>query len=132
MASRSLTWCARDAFLLPLCYTACFSEKAFQREMRRLRVPANAQPPFVMASANASTHFFEKSDGSVAAIVCMDTGTDAEPIQVACLLVHEAVHIWQEAMRLIGEDKPSAEFEAYTIQTISQELMYLYAEGKNR
>lgn len=35
-------------------------------------------------------------------------------------------------MQLIGEKSPSAEFEAYGIQAISQELMQLYAEGKNR
>jgi len=132
MASSKLTWCARDTFILPMSYTACFSETAFRRELRRLRLPAHAQPAFLNPSSNATTHFFERGDGSAAAIVCMPPDVEADPIQVACLLVHEAVHIWQESMRLIGEEKPSAEFEAYGIQTISQELMYLYAEGKNR
>jgi hypothetical protein len=46
--------------------------------------------------------------------------------QVYALLVHEAVHIWQDVKHRIGEDNPSSEFEAYAIQNISQELMLAY------
>lgn len=91
------TWCSRDAFVLPLRYTACFSEKAFRRELKRMGLAPHVQPPFVMPTANAATHFFEKSDGSVAAVVCMHHDTQADGVQIAALLVHEAVHIWREA-----------------------------------
>lgn len=132
MSRTRLTWCERGAVILPMCFTACFSETVFRREMRRLKVPVHAQPPFVKGGSNATTHFLERSDGSLAAIVCMDPDDEIDGIQIAALLVHEAVHIWQECMKVIGEEKPSAEFEAYGIQGISQQLMYLYAEGKNR
>ena len=49
-------------------------------------------------------------------------------IEVACLLVHEAVHIWQRTCEDYGEHRPSAEFEAYAIQNISQQLMQSYRE----
>ena len=38
----------------------------------------------------------------------------------------------RSACRILGETQPSDEFEAYNIQTISQELMDLYASGANR
>ena len=43
------------------------------------------------------------------------------------LLVHEAVHVWQAFCEDIGEKSPSDEFEAYSIQSISYELMTAYA-----
>lgn len=42
--------------------------------------------------------------------------------------MHEAVHIWQEMREKIGERFPSAEFEAYAIQRIAQNLMHSFME----
>lgn len=35
------------------------------------------------------------------------------------------VHIWQEVRTMMNEKEPSIEFEAYSIQKIAQDLMYL-------
>ena len=43
-------------------------------------------------------------------------------------LVHEAVHIWQAMCEEIGEESPSAEFEAYSIQAITRSLWRAYDE----
>ena len=49
-------------------------------------------------------------------------------IEIAGLLIHEAVHVWQAYARLsIQECNPSSEQEAYAIQGISQELLAEYA-----
>jgi hypothetical protein len=50
-------------------------------------------------------------------------------LQVAALLVHEAVHVWQLFRESIGEHGPSKEFEAYSIQAISQRLMERYRDS---
>lgn len=54
-------------------------------------------------------------------------------IQIHGLLLHEAVHIWQEVIQLMGEEKPSTEFEAYSIQAIAQDLFEMFeaSEVKN-
>lgn len=51
---------------------------------------------------------------------------DLDPIDIATVLVHEAVHVFQQHCKNIGEDNPSEEFEAYSIQQISQQLMLAY------
>lgn len=50
--------------------------------------------------------------------------------QIHGLLTHEAVHIWQELKLKMGEENPSIEFEAYSIQTIAQDLFYMYEESE--
>ena len=44
--------------------------------------------------------------------------------QVAALLAH----VWQQVCELIGEKEPSPEFEAYTIQYITYNLLEQYRE----
>jgi hypothetical protein len=48
-------------------------------------------------------------------------------VEIAGILVHEAVHIWQEYCDFYGEDKPGREQEAYAIQFIAHELMTEFA-----
>jgi hypothetical protein len=38
------------------------------------------------------------------------------------------VHIWQAVRDIMGEKEPSSEFEAYSVQQISLELMWAYKE----
>ena len=60
-------------------------------------------------------------------IVCL-VETD-DPVENAVSLVHEAVHIWQNLCEYIGEENPSKEFEAYTIQNITQRLFDAYKQA---
>jgi hypothetical protein len=53
---------------------------------------------------------------------------EADGVDVATLLVHEAVHVVQEYFRYIGEDNPGSEIEAYAIQNVSASLMNAYRD----
>lgn len=50
--------------------------------------------------------------------------------QIHGLLLHEAVHIWQRLRTVMGEDEPSKEFEAYSVQRIAQDLFYAFEESE--
>ncbi len=94
-----------------------------------MAVPKEEWPFFI--TNDATTHFFEKGDGGLCAIVCIRPRTkDRSMIQLYALLVHEAVHIWQHILKEVGEHSPSSEFEAYAIQTLSQRLMEAYKRSQ--
>lgn len=114
-------WCSRSLITNPLFFGICTSEKLFKKELRRLKIKDG--PDFLLTDhANATAHFFEK-DGKTSALVCINGKCKNSKIEIYALLVHEAVHIWQKIRSHIGEHNPSDEFEAYSIQQISLELM---------
>ncbi len=59
--------------------------------------------------------------------MCVRAWEGRDPVEVAGLLVHEAVHVWQAYAQSIGERTPGEEQEAYAIQGIAQELMAEFA-----
>lgn len=73
--------------------------------------------------AAAQVDFY--SDGAYAVVQLGDT-SERKPIEVYGLLLHEAVHVWQQVRVLMGEREPSSEFEAYSIQAIAQDLFEMY------
>lgn len=125
-----MIWCDRALWQCRYSYGLCLSEKDYNREMRKMKVPSGTQGPWISDGANATTHFLEHPDGHKAAIVCMDANGSLTGVQVAALLVHEAVHIWQQHRKFIGESEPGDESEAYAIQALSQRLMEAYVEAK--
>lgn len=118
-----MKYLSRSLVCSPYYIGLCQSEKAFRAETRRLKVPKKQRPEFLPAGSDACVHFFERHDGKLLAIVCIGSVSGRSAVEVYGLLVHEAVHVWQAICSEIGEDRPSAEFEAYAIQSIAQELM---------
>lgn len=86
--------------------------------------------PLEFPEWGARAHMFVK-DGTdhLCAIVTLAKSSqeNCTAVEVAGLLVHEAVHVWQYYAEKMGEGKPGDEQEAYAIQAISQELMQEYA-----
>ena len=123
-------WLERSLMTAPVYYRLCLTEKDFKRACKHLKVAKKDRPDFVSNwHSSATTHHFEsQEDQRVSILVCMRGFKDKEDVAVYGLLVHEAVHIWQECKRLLGEHKPSAEFEAYSIQGITQQLMWSFKE----
>lgn len=102
----------------------CLDVPSFRKACAHLKVNP---PPFILNDwSQATAHIFE-GDRGLAAVVCLRDWYGADPVEVAGLIVHEAVHIWQAYARNIGEQKPGDEQEAYAIQAISQELMAEFA-----
>ena len=103
-------------------FTLCLNEKQYRAALKHLKIKKSQRPPFLSSSANATVHTFERN-GEIAHIVCLGDTEGRTEEQILSLLVHEAVHIWQELKVYIGEKSPGHETEAYAIQNLSQSLM---------
>lgn len=103
----------------------CLSEAEFRSTLKRLKAPQ--VPRWVNTHADATMHTFEHADHGICCVVCLAPPGERGPVEVAGLLIHEAVHVWQHYCENIGEHTPGAEQEAYAIQSISQELLAEYA-----
>lgn len=92
-------------------------------QCKKIKIDADliSMPP----GANATTNFLvDESGGNMEIIVYMPYA-DVDLFMQQGLVIHESVHIWQELKTLMGEKEPSIEFEAYSIQRIAQDLLYL-------
>lgn len=101
--------------------TLCLNESEFRQAMSHLK--SKDIPRWVNHGSGATTHTFDHEKQGVVCIVCMQDYVNRDPIEIAGLLVHEAVHVWQNYCDTIGERDPGREQEAYAVQAISQELM---------
>lgn len=106
----------------------CLSEEEFRAAIKHLKSPE--VPRWCMS--DAVTHVFDYEGGKLCCVVCMQGWQGRDPIEVAGLLVHEAVHVWQKYCDHIGERQPGSEQEAYAIQSIAQELLAEFARRQSR
>ena len=126
-----LEWLDRSLLAAPY-YCLCLNEKQFKKVLKKLNLPRNEWPLFVVnEQSNATCHYFKKADGSLCCVVCLRGYEKRELYSISGLLTHEAVHIWQEYKEFIGERNPSREFEAYSIQWIAQSLFDSYLKQAN-
>lgn len=131
--AKPTVWCKRELIRLHCCLGLCTSEAMFFSELRRMKLPKHKWPPFLGSKdSNSTVHFLETPEGVPCSIICLGNPETRPSIEIAGLLVHEAVHVFQNYCEYIGEDAPSCEFEAYSIQWISQSLMEAYTSQINR
>lgn len=92
-------------------------------QCKKIKIDADliSMPP----GANATTNFLVDENGGNMEIVVYMPYADVDIFMQQGLVIHESVHIWQELKTLMGEKEPSVEFEAYSIQRIAQDLLYL-------
>lgn len=118
-------WLDRDTVRAPHM-TLCLSEKEYLAAAKHCGI---ADPGKWMDEARqkAVVHTWE-CGGILSCVVCLhpDTPKAVDQIEVACTFVHEAVHVFQRLCDSIGEDAPSREFEAYSIERIAESLMREY------
>lgn len=97
------------------------SAKDYARVCKELKVPTD-QFPFLDGFAIGQVRTLINDKGQYCCIVSIDPAKFDSRRKVYSALTHEAVHVWQQAAEQIGEDKPSLEFEAYSIQRIAEVL----------
>lgn len=86
----------------------------------------SSHPSWITATGSACvTHF--QHEGKEVCIVSIRGFEGRNPVEVAGLLIHEAVHVWQRYCSRIGEENPGDEQMAYGIQSIAQELLAEFA-----
>lgn len=111
-------------------YGFCPNKIAWDKEMEKLDI--GVVDIMQYPSSHGRTTFFSPDKynvkGNGALVTINENGR--EPIQVAALIVHEAVHIKQAILESVGELNVGHETEAYLIQRIAQDLMYMYAETR--
>jgi len=103
----------------------CLSEAEFKAAALHLKAGKDAAW-VCNTHSQATAHTFESPHG-LTVIVCLRDWIGRDPVEIAGLLVHEAVHAWQSYADDIGERSPGIEQEAYAIQSIAQELMAEFA-----
>lgn len=102
------------------------SQKEFDEAMRHCNIPPG-KPHLSSQRANATTHHLFNDRGEIVCVVALGDVSQLNGVEIAGLLVHEAVHCWQEYCSNIGEAQPGREQEAYAVQAIAQELMAEFA-----
>lgn len=122
---KKIAWMNRWLIQSPYCIGLCLSEDLFKKELKRLKLPVADWPEFVTKGKDASVHLFQNSR-YLYCILCIKENEKATESEIIGLIVHEAVHIWQEIKLVKDEHNPSQEFEAEAIQNISQRLIEEY------
>ena len=103
--------------------TLCLSEAEYNKVARRLGV---ATAGWLNPNAHATMHSFYVPKG-LCCVVCLGDTSGRSGVEVAGLLIHEAVHVWQCWCEDVGESRPGDEQEAYGIQAVAQELLAEYS-----
>jgi hypothetical protein len=111
------------------------SAKAWEREMKRLRTPKPRPAYPSIANFGGHTQLFENDTTRESVIlVTVGNGSERDALEVIMTIVHESVHVWQFICRVIGENSPGIETEAYAIESISRALIEAYTstQGKGK
>lgn len=111
---------ANRSLLQGVQYTLCLTEDQFNSACKSMAVVAEFNN-----GDHATTYHFENGKRRACIVVVRDWQSRSKN-EVLALLVHEAVHVWQETKLLIGESAPGREIEAYALQNITQELFDLF------
>lgn len=121
-----VVWLNRSALPALPHHALITDEATFRRELVRLGIKQYVAP-LATPKADATVHHLDdKKDGDTTCVVYISKQTLLRKSlpQLMSLLVHEAVHIWQEyCENRLNEKRPCHELEAYAIQRISQNLI---------
>ena len=115
MKAKKSIWLDRTVVYGPyLCL--CLNQADIDEACKQLGAPPQPQPKL-----DACVIVMEKGS-KLSCIVCLKDIEGQHYISVMAMVVHESVHVFQNMCEKMGEDSPSEEFEAYSIQNITQTL----------
>lgn len=121
-----INWLDRTSVRLP--YMAlCLNEEEYLEVAKHCEI---SSPFSWLSKGGAATCHTWENDNKLICVICLRPINKDDPrdsINIACALVHEAVHVFQALCQNIGESTPSAEFEAYSIERITEQLLREYA-----
>ena len=117
---------------VPEWYTSPFQHVKYTLARNQLHMDIlfdnmNDVDVFMSNGCDAQVNFY---DCDSLAIVQIGDTSKRTSVEIHGLLLHEAVHIWQRVRHRMGENNPSTEFEAYSIQSIAQDLFAMYEESE--
>lgn len=104
----------------------CLSEKEYLKALKDIGMKP-VDEWIKSEQADATLHYMHKPSGGLVVIMCLRMRDGINGIQVAGLIAHESVHIWQVYAEHIGEENPGKEQEAYAVQCVFQSLAGEYA-----
>lgn len=121
-----LNWLDRETVVTPHMIL-CGSEEEFLAVMKHLGCKYFDR--WLSIGSGGKMHTLTSED-KITCVVCIDFSTTKDHLlpEICGMLIHEAAHVWQELCDSIGEKSPSKEFEAYSIQCISQRLIADFME----
>lgn len=120
-----IEWLSRTLITCMYSYALVINEKQWHKALNQAKVPVGDWPCRWVAPGGASVSIFDNQN---VVIVSIDEDEKRSIEQAYAMLTHEAVHIFQEHCRRIGEREPSTEFQAYAVQNIAQRLMESYRD----
>ena len=119
-------WWMNRAVVYGLRIALCTNEAMFDAEILRMTSRKNMDKWCKPGKACIHT-LAPKGGGQPSQIVCIDAAALLDqPTLAAAMLAHEATHAKQALMKVMGEKKPSDEFEAYVVQNIVHNLLDEY------
>lgn len=117
--SREVQWVSRTLLYSPVYIGICTTEAQYRHTCKRYGINGDN---WILPGAEATMNTFVTAKGATTCVVCIRPRGKLTRAAYAALIVHEAVHIWQCIRREIAERDPSAEFEAYSVQNLCQDL----------
>lgn len=128
MSKNEIVWCDQGWWRGLFYYGFCPNKKVWDKQLKKFDVSED------YPTSAGGCSFLVNKEGKRCCVVTIrdELETSYSALEISCLLVHEAVHVWQELCDVIGETTPSNEFEAYSIQAISQELIHGFEQTRRK
>lgn len=115
-------WLSQGQWPINIGFT--LSRKAFAREFKALGGTGNWEESWNVRGAR--TWFFENPPNNLFRTYVITIGEETMELgspEVAAIVAHEAVHVFQRLMKSIGEKKWGEETEAYFVQYVTRAIL---------